>query len=172
MNSRTYQVLFVCSGNSCRSPIAEGLLKTRIPAEWQDQVTVRSAGTLGLFGNPATNFAIEVAQQLGANIFRHQSQGVTEDLLRQSDIILGMAPEHRTFLHGHYPEFRENVFLLKSFGRSPGEIDSERIEDPIGGNLAVYQKCGEILDAELDRIYPLLAKLIEQKFGAGWQGKK
>jgi len=145
--------------------MAEGLLKTRIPAEWQDKVIVRSAGTLGILGNPATNFAIEVAQQLDADIFRHRSQGVTEELLRPSDIIFAMAPEHRTFLNGHYPEFRENVFLLRSFGRRPGEIESERIEDPIGGNLAVYQKCVEILDVELDRIYPLLAKLIEQKFG-------
>jgi hypothetical protein len=57
------------------------------------------------------------------------------------------------------------VFLLKSFGRGSGEVGTERIEDPIGGNLAVYEQCANILDAELNRIYPLLEKLMAEKIG-------
>ncbi|MCG8605856.1 low molecular weight protein arginine phosphatase [bacterium] len=165
MSAETFNILFVCSGNSCRSPIAEGLMKTKVKSQWPDKVTVQSAGTLGLFGNPATNFAIEVAHRFGADIYRHRSQGLTLELVRESDIIFAMAPEHKAFLHEHYHEFRENVFLLKSFGRSSGEVDSERIEDPIGGNLAVYEQCAKIIDTELTRIYPLLEKLVAEKIG-------
>ena len=166
MSSNTFTILFVCSGNSCRSPIAEGLMRAKLLPDLRELVQVKSAGTLGLFGNPATNFAIEVAGNYGADIFGHRSQGLTDELVKEADIMFAMAPEHKTFLQGHYPEFRENVFLLKSFGRQPGEIDSERIEDPIGRNLAVYKKCAEILNDELNRILPRLTKLIEEKVGS------
>lgn len=166
MKSRTFKILFACSGNSCRSPMAEGLLKSKLPVELKDRVTVQSAGTLGLNGNPATNFAIEVTQDLGANIFHHRSQGLTEELVKDADLIFAMAPEHRIFLQNHYPEVRENVFLLKSFARDPDDKYDERIEDPIGGNLEVYKKCVQIIDSELDRILPRLIQLIEEKLSS------
>ncbi|NIR72943.1 threonylcarbamoyl-AMP synthase [candidate division KSB1 bacterium] len=165
MTSKTFNILFVCSGNSCRSPMAEGMLKSKLSSEFQENVAVKSAGTLGLDGNTATDFAVKVAKDFGADISEHRSHGITEELVKEADIIFAMAPEHKIFLQNHYPEFRENVFLLKSFARNPDEKFNDRIEDPIGGSLRVYQKCGEIIDSELERVLPRLKQLIQEKLG-------
>lgn len=167
MNLDTFNVLFVCTGNSCRSPMAEGLLKTKIPDELKDRVVVRSAGTLGLVGNPATEEAIQAAAEKGADISQHRSRAVNEDLAKSSDIIFTMAVEHKTFFEKRLPEVRENVFLLKSFERNSGEKIDPNIEDPIGAGLAVYRKCCEEIDAELERILPRLTALIKAKLDAG-----
>ncbi len=144
--------------------MAEGLLRYKIPSELQDRVKVCSSGTLGLDRNPATNFAIEVAHSLGADIFEHRSQGIDEDLVRESDIIFALAPEHLEYIQNKYPEYRENVFLLKSFGRGPEEKYIDYIEDPIGAPLKFYQECGETINSELDRVLPRLKQLIEKKY--------
>ncbi len=165
MTSKNFNILFVCSGNSCRSPIAEGLMKIKLPAEYRERVVVRSAGTLGLDGNPATHFAIQVARDLGAEISQHRSQGVSEELVNEADLIFAMTPEHKSYLEKAFPEVRENVFLLKAFDRQHGEEFDEFIDDPIGGTFAVYQECARIIDAELERILPRLTRLIEEKVG-------
>ncbi len=160
---KKFTILFVCTGNSCRSPIAEGLMKSKLPAELKNKVVIRSAGTLGLNGNPATEFAVAVAKELGADISQHRSQGLSKELVREADVIFAMAPEHKTYVERTYPDVRDNVFLLRSFGRKPEEKHNDRIEDPIGGSLAVYRECGEIIDSELNRILPRLKQLIEDK---------
>ncbi len=160
-----FRILFVCSGNSCRSPIAEGLLKKKLPEELQEKVVVESAGTLGLNGSPATEFAIQVAGQYGADISEHRSQGVSEELVKEADLIFAMAREHQRFLQLHFPEVRENVFLLRTFGREAEDKVSDSIEDPIGGGLEVYQKCAAVIDEELTRILPRLKALIQEKLG-------
>jgi len=163
VSSDTFNILFVCSGNSCRTPMAEGLMKSKISVRFKSAVQVRSAGTLGINGSPATDFAIMTAGKLGANISQHRSQGITEKLVKESDLIFAMASEHIDFLHKHYPEIRENVFLLRSFGRDPEAKMVEDIADPIGGPLEHYRQCGELINSELQRILPRLNQLIKEK---------
>ena len=163
MSSNTFNILFVCSGNSCRTPMAEGLMKSKISVRFKSAVQVRSAGTLGINGNPATDFAIITAGKLGANITRHRSQGVTEKLVKESDLILAMASEHKDFLDKHYPGIRENVFLLRAFASDPKGKVNQDIADPIGGPLDHYRQCGELINSELQRILPRLNQLIKAK---------
>jgi len=163
VSSNTFNILFVCSGNSCRTPMAEGLMKSKISVRFKSAVQVQSAGTLGINGNPATDFAIITASKLGANIPQHRSQGVTDKLVKEPDLIVAMASEHKDFLHKHYPEIRENVFLLRSFARDPEEKVNQDIADPIGGPLDQYRQCGELINSELQRILPRLNQLIKEK---------
>ena len=163
MSSNTFNILFVCSGNSCRSPMAEGLMKSKISVRFKSAVQVQSAGTLGINGNPATDFAIITASKLGANISQHRSQGLTDKLAKESDLIFAMASEHKNLLNKHYPEIRENVFLLRSFARDPEEKLNRDIADPIGGPLDHYRQCGELINSELQRILPRLNQLIKEK---------
>ncbi len=163
MSEKKFHILFVCSGNSCRSPMAEGLLKIKLPPELKDKVEIQSAGTLGIYGSPATDFAIMVAQEKGADISQHRSRGLDEEIISKANIIFCMAPEHKEFIARRFPEVLDNVFLLTAFDRKPNENYPVAIEDPIGGSLEVYRKCIDLIDSELNRILPRLVKLIKDK---------
>ncbi len=160
--NKKYQVLFVCTGNTCRSPMAEGLLKIKLPPHLQEEVEVVSAGILGLEDQPATPNAIEVAAERGADIRDHRSRGLSEKLVAESDIIFCMAQEHRDYILAHFPAYRDNVFLLRDFAASD-KLDDPDIFDPIGSSIGVYRECCRIIESELDRILPYLVDLIEQR---------
>ncbi|MFQ5627244.1 MAG: low molecular weight protein arginine phosphatase [bacterium] len=160
-NIKNYQVLFVCSGNTCRSPMAEGLLKVKLPTHLQSEISVVSCGTLGLEHQPATPNAIAVTREKGADVSSHRSQGITEKLVANSNIVFCMAEEHRRFIHEHYPVFRDNVFLLRDFGAKEKMADPD-VFDPIGSSVGIYRECCRIIDTELNRILPYLVDLIEQ----------
>lgn len=164
MSTGKFHILFVCSGNSCRSPMAEGMLRALLPAEFKEKVVVKSAGTLGLDGNRATEFAIQTAHEFGADISEHRSQGLTRELAEEADIIFVMAAGHKEYMDKYHPEVRENVFLLKLFDRDTKGAVYEDIDDPIGRGLNIYRQCGKEIHDELQRVLPRLTELIKAKF--------
>ena len=87
----------------------------------------------------------------------------TQALVKDADIIFGLAAEHERTLRQHFPEVRDNVFLLRSFDRKLERGESADIEDPIGGSYETYQASVQIIDDELVRILPRLTKLIKDK---------
>lgn len=163
METPQFRVLFVCSGNSCRSPMAEGLLKAKLPKDLVGRVRIESAGTLGISGMPATDLAVKVVAKRGADISQHASQGLTEELASESDVIFALASGHLEFLHTHFPAARENAFLLRTFdleGKRPAQTD---VMDPIGGDIKVYESSAELIDNEIRRILPRLESLAREK---------
>lgn len=158
-----YTVLFVCSGNSCRSPMAEGLLKKKLYPIYGDRVKVQSAGTLGINGNPATLHAITAAKEKGVDISNHISKGVNQKLVAGADIIFAMADHHKEYLDRYYPRYKENVFLLKAFNLKGKKPKNLSIKDPIGDGLTTYRRIIHQIDQELKRILPQLKTLIDDK---------
>lgn len=145
---RPYQVIIVCSGNTCRSPMAEGILKKALAERGAENVAIISAGTLGLVDSPATPSAVEVARSFAVDISQHRSQSFTPELAQRSDLILALAEEHyQTAL-----EYRaENVFMLKTFPRRTKDLRGSSIRDPIGGDGQMYQRAFLEIDDALQQ---------------------
>ncbi|NDC54726.1 MAG: translation factor [Planctomycetia bacterium] len=136
-------VLFVCTGNTCRSPMAETIFKQLVaarlgcrPEEVEEHgIVVASAGIAAWGGGPASPGAIEAMREAGADLTGHESQPVTETLVRQADVILTMTAAHRAAVVAQFPEAGGRVAML-----SPDRVD---VIDPIGGPVATYRTCAE-----------------------------
>lgn len=161
--NKIFTVLFVCSGNSCRSPMAAGLMQKKLFPQYGDQVKIHSAGTLGIEDNPATLHAIEVAKEKGVDISNHRSKGLRSDDVAEADFIFVLADHHKEYFDRYFPQYRENVFILKTFALGKDKLKNVSINDPIGQSLRIYRKTIDQIDKELNRILPQLRILIDNK---------
>ena len=144
--------LFVCTGNTCRSPMAEGifrkLLSERLNCPEDELVDrgfmVASAGVAAAAGNPASPEGVEILVDRGVDLRGHESQPVTPQLLSQADQIFTMTRSHRDFLVREFPDTASRVNLLAR--------DGSDIIDPIGSGLEEYRRCAEQIETDLRQI--------------------
>lgn len=142
------RVLLVCSGNTCRSPMAMVLLRKL----WEEanpgwELEVDSAGTGALTGMPATPHAVTAMQRRGLDLSGHRSRSVHdlgEDGLKGYDLVLTMTRAHRDGLRVLYPDLRDRIFTLGEYAGRHGDVP-----DPIGGPLAEYEKTAAALEESL-----------------------
>jgi len=133
-----FSILIVCTGNTCRSPMAEGALRHLLEKERPGKSDVSSAGMAAAEGYPATKYAVEAVRMWDVDISGHQSRFLTEELVENSDLILCMAPEHHHAVLNLKSDAAEKTYLLKSFpDNSPV---GEDVEDPIGQPLDTYNE--------------------------------
>ena len=146
-------VLFVCTGNTCRSPLAEGLAKAMLAARLgcpvedlpRRGVWLLSAGIAAQGDMPAATEAVTVAAELGADLRGHASRAVNAQLLAAADDVIAMTRGHAQALATRFPDARQQPRLLC------GDTD---LDDPIGAGLDVYRRCAQTIRANLERLIP------------------
>jgi protein-tyrosine-phosphatase len=129
------RILFVCTGNICRSPLAEALLRRALVERGLHDMTVESAGTGAWDGAPASEGAYLVALERGLDLSSHRARLLTREIVEDTDMIFTMARHHRARVHELGGEGR--VFVLGEYAGREGE--EAEVGDPFGGDLEVYR---------------------------------
>jgi tRNA threonylcarbamoyl adenosine modification protein (Sua5/YciO/YrdC/YwlC family) len=136
-------IVLVCTGNTCRSPMAETLLRERLNKKFgcENAVRVLSAGVAAGVGIGASPQAVEVMGNRGLDLTGHSSQPLDESVINVADLVLTMTRGHRNAILAAWPEMHDRVFTLR---RDGGDIG-----DPVGYPVEVYESCANQIDNEL-----------------------
>lgn len=158
-----FQVLIVCTGNTCRSPMGEAILRSILPADLSEQVTVSSAGSSASEGMPAATYAIQTASSRGLDLTKHRSRPLTAALLREADLTLAMEPAHVAAARSLAPDTADRIHLVTEHGAEGGANGGVR--DPISGGPDDYADTFNRIRSHMLRWLPVIREAVERREG-------
>ena len=131
------RIVFLCTGNTCRSPMAEGLFRAMLTERGVTGIECASVGLFAMTGDPATENAVRAAERFGVDLSAHRSTRLTSQLIDQTDLFVCMTPEHAATLAMLVPQ--EKIQVLGG-----------GIPDPYGGDLETYMACANCIKTALE----------------------
>jgi protein-tyrosine-phosphatase len=138
-----FEILVVCTGNICRSPMAAGLLRHRLPPALQGRVAVGSAGTNALHGQQAEPHAVQTMARHGIDIRTHRAHQLTRDLAQRADLILAMEQAHVAAAQKLLLWHKSHAQLLTQFDPA---ANAPEVRDPYGHSIEAYEACFQTLE--------------------------
>lgn len=156
-------ILFVCTGNTCRSPMAAGILKDLLKKSEHSSkdIEVKSAGISVIQKGQANPKSIKVTKDMDIDISNHTTKALTEKLVDKADLILTMTQSHKQQILIVQPQARDKVFTLLEFIREEGSVENIDIYDPFGLPEDEYEKTAQQLLSALEIALP---KIINKFF--------
>lgn len=147
--TKTLRIVCICSGNICRSPLAEALAR-KLLAEAKIPAVVISAGTLGIQGRPAARHTVSTAAEIGLDVSSHRSQGVSMPLMRMADRLIIMAPQHEEALLRQDPSLASKIVRLWEYARDEERPTLAEIPDPVSQDIAVFRRARALIEDGLN----------------------
>lgn len=151
------KIIFVCTGNTCRSPMAEAMAYN-IFCQKSIDIEVLSRGILVSCPSPASDNTIKLMKKQYPNILEHTAKVFRENEVDNDTLVLTMTIRHKEYLHILYPSISNNIYSLKDFINSAGDII-----DPYGGTLEVYNECANEIRYLINELTKKIINMEENK---------
>lgn len=156
------RVLFICTGNTCRSPMAEVLFRELVQkGKRENEIMSISAGVAAWIDIPASWQALEVMKQQGIDLAKHRARSLTPELVHAADLVLTMTEYHKDAVLALVPEATEKVYTIREF--AAGEAGD--VVDPYGASVEVYRECASELSKYLTKSWDKILKFTEVNEG-------
>jgi protein-tyrosine-phosphatase len=143
-------VLFVCTGNTCRSPMAEGLFRKALGG--REDFAVSSAGVAAAKGQPASTETQKVLKQRDASLREFKSRPVSEAILSAATHVFAMTEGHLAVLEARFPNHADKFYLVREFSGITDKREGLDVPDPIGMGAAAYEGVAKVLDDAIPSI--------------------
>lgn len=149
-------ILFVCTGNSCRSVMAAEMLKKILGPN--DKVEVLSAGSGAMPGMQATDCTVEILKKEGVDATNHRSLRLSKEMIERADLIFTMERFHKDRILRLVPQANGKVYLLREFQKDPGEVVEPEVPDPIAMPMEVYERSFGLIKEPIQHLAEWLKK--------------
>ncbi len=154
------KIMFICTGNICRSAMAHWLLIKKLQDEKINNIEVYSGGIYAEDGDLPTYDAIEVMKEYGVDLKQHKATNIANSKIEEMDLILCATNTHKIQLMHEYPELKNKIFTMKEYVNYNKEEDNNvNIQDPWGYGIDTYRRCA----TEIDDVLNLLIKKLEDR---------
>jgi protein-tyrosine-phosphatase len=157
---RHFNIVLVCTGNICRSPMAEGILRDSLSPKALSFATVSSAGTGAIAGLPASEHSVTACDEAGIDIASHRSRPLSRYLIEESDLLLTMEEHHSSGARSLAPDLADRVHVLEGYGSEDETGRVTGVPDPIGGSLDEYRSSFRRIQQQINNALPRIEREI------------